>query len=126
MSPLETAAELVRIAVDGDGNLASVYALDAANNYTLNYNDKDMRIARFSPAGKFVKAFAATTKIAGLAFDEKNRLYVAAGSGVTLFDGDGNNIGTIGTDHIDFFTVDKAGYVYVLSNDAVAKYAPIP
>lgn len=126
VSPLDTGIELVRIAVDAKGNIFSVYALGAAGNYTLSYNDKDLAIARFTPDAKFVRSFPGSTDIAGLAVDKWNRLEVAVGSTVVAYDSDGNNLGSRSTEDIGSFALDADGNIYTITNNTVAKFPPIP
>jgi hypothetical protein len=125
VSPLETAAELVRIAVDSKGDVFSIYALSAAGNYTLSYNDDDLRIARFAPNAKFIKAFVGAGSVNAMAFDANDRLNVAAGKGVSVFDLDGNTLAYVPTDEIDAFALDHVGCVYIITNNTVAKFRPI-
>ncbi|HEV7699860.1 MAG TPA: hypothetical protein VGO43_06500, partial [Pyrinomonadaceae bacterium] len=66
VSPLETAAEAVRIAVDAKGNIFSVYALGALGSYTLSYNNEDLAIALLTPEAKFIRQFVPTTNVAEL------------------------------------------------------------
>jgi hypothetical protein len=119
-TPLETAIELVRIAADSKGDIFSIYALDAANSYTLSYNDEDLRIVRSTPNAKFVKAFVGPGKVAALVFDASDRLLVSADETITAYDLDGNTIGSRPAGAMNTFTVDKDGNIFAVSDDAVA------
>ncbi len=122
ISPLETALELTRIAIDRQGNIFSVYALNAASYSSLSYNDEDLRVVRSTPNAKFVKAFTGPGKVAALVFDSSDRLIISDGSTITAYDLDGNNTASRSVGAMNTFAVDKDGNIYTVSDDAVAKF----
>jgi hypothetical protein len=126
VSPVESAIESVRLAVDSGGNIFSIYALGSHGSFMVKFKDEDLSIARFTPDGKFVKAFSPTKDAYALLIDAKDRLYVSSRDSITVYDRDGNNIGApIVSTKLDAFTVDKAGQIYAVVDNAVAKYPPI-
>ena len=126
VSPVENAIESVRLAVDSGGNIFSIYALGSHGSFMVKFKDEDLSIARFTPDGKFVKAFSPTRDAYALLIDAKDRLYVSNRDSITVYDRDGNTLGApIVSKKLDAFTVDKAGEIYAVVDNAVAKYPPI-
>jgi len=124
-SPLQTALASLRLAVDSKGNIFSIYALGALGGYSLSYSDEDLSIARSTPAAKFVKAFAPTKNASCILVDALDRLYVSRENSITTYDADGNVTGGLSAGPgLSRFTIDKAGQIYTIAQDSIAKYAP--
>jgi hypothetical protein len=126
MSPRETGIEAIRIAVDGAGNIYSVYAFGDLGSYSLNYNAEDLLIFRFTPDGKYVNKFVQSMHSCGIAVDTQSNIYVSDGSAITAFTNIGQPAGIIPeTDRATAFALDKNNNVYVLVDDKVIKRAAI-
>ena len=126
VSPVENAIESVRLAVDSAGNIFSIYALGSRGSFMVKFKDQDLSIARFTPDGKFVKAFSPVKEAFAMLIDAKDRLYVSNRDSIMVYDRDGNTVGgPIVNKKLDAFTVDKAGQIYAVVDNAVAKYPPI-
>jgi hypothetical protein len=92
----------------------------------VKFKDQDLSIARFTPDGKFVKAFSPVKEAFAMLIDAKDRLYVSNRDSIMVYDRDGNTVGgPIVNKKLDAFTVDKAGQIYAVVDNAVAKYPPI-
>ncbi len=123
MSPLETAAESVRIAVAGDGSIYSLYALGALGSYSLSIGDGDLRVAKFTPEGKFQKAFAPSPDSRGIYVDSTDRLIVSDTAVVKVLDGQGAVVtGLPSISSLTALALSENGEVYTLADNAVAKW----
>ncbi len=122
MSPPEVGLAAIRIAVDGAGNIFSIYALGDLGSYSLSYNAEDFMIFRFTPEGKFVNKFAQTMNSCGIAVDNQSRIYITDGNSVIVYNNRGEIVSTVfGFNGIDDFALDKQNFVYVLMDDKVFK-----
>lgn len=122
IAPLETATESVRIAVDSGGSIYSVYALGDLGSYSLSIGDTDLRIAKFSPDGKFEKAFAAARDSQGLAIDNTGRLIATDRNSINAYTPDGTLTTFLNVASLDEFALDPAGHIYTLADNTVAKW----
>jgi len=77
LSPREVGLDAIRFAVDGAGNIFSVYAFGALGSYSLNYNDDELLIFRFTKEGKYVNKFVQSMKSCGIEVDNQSRIYVS-------------------------------------------------
>jgi hypothetical protein len=126
VSPKETALAAIRLAVDGAGNIFSVYAFGDLGNYSLDYNREDLVILRFSPEGKFVNKFAQSMQSCGIAVDNQSRIYVSNGAGIETYSKNGEALSGIdGLGDIRAFALDKDNNTYFLQKDTVIKRAAI-
>jgi len=126
VSPKETALAAIRLAVDGAGNIFSVYAFGDLGSYSLDYNREDLVILRFSPEGKFVNKFAQSMLSCGIAVDNKSRIYVSNGTGMEIYSKNGERMSGIdGLEDIRAFALDKDNNTYFLQKDIVIKRAAI-
>ena len=126
VSPKGTALAAIRLAVDGAGNIFSVYAFGDLGNYSLDYNREDLVILRYSPEGKFVNKFAQSMLSCGIAVDNKSRIYVSNGTGMEIYSKNGERMSGIdGLEDIRAFALDKDNNTYFLQKDIVIKRAAI-
>jgi hypothetical protein len=126
MSPFDVGLAAIRIAVDGAGNLYSIYAFGDVGSYQLSYNAEELRIFRFTPEGKYVNKFVETMDSVGIEIDNQSRIYITRNDSVEIYSGEGELLSTIpGLGRIDAFALDKQNNIYVLGNDRVIKRAAI-
>lgn len=122
MSPRETGVAAIRLAVDGAGNIFSVYALGDLGSYSLSYNAEELMIFRFNPDGKYVNKFVQSMNSCGIAIDNQSRIYVSDGNNIKIYKNNGEMVTSIvGAGHINAFALDKANNVYLLRDDKVSK-----
>jgi hypothetical protein len=128
LSPRETGLSAIRIAVDGAGNIFSVYAFGDLGGYSISYNTEELMIFRFTPEGKYVNKFVESMYSCGIEVDNQSRIYVSEGSEVDAYTNTGQPAGTIKGDlsGITAFALDKDNNLYVLMKDKVVKKAAIP
>lgn len=137
LSPMDTGLAAIRIAVDGTGNIFSVYAFGDIGNYSMSFNKEELMIFRFTPEGKFVNKFVESMNSCGIEVDSKGRIYVSEGTALHTYTSTGEPAGTIemgshstivsmdASSHINAFALDKANNVYLIRNDKVIKRAAI-
>lgn len=126
MSPPETGLAAIRIAVDGAGNIFSIYALGDLGTFQLSYDADDFRIFRFSPEGKYVNKFVQTVYSVGIETDNQSRVYISTRDAIEIYSNEGEQISTItGLNRLDAFALDDRNNIYVLSDDRVMKRAGI-
>ena len=124
MSPFDVGLAAIRIAVDGAGNIYSIYALGDVGTYQLSYNAEDFRIFRFTPEGKYVNKFVQTMDSVGIETDNQSRIYISRNDALEIYSGEGELLSTVsGLNRIDAFALDKQNNMYILSNDRVVKRA---
>ena len=122
LSPYETGLAAIRLAVDGAGNIFSVYAFGDLGSYQLSYNEEDLMIFRFTPEGRYVNKFVKTMNSCGIEIDNQSRVYVSANDSVNVYSNTGEPISTVtGLRGIDAFALDKQNNIYILSDDKVIK-----
>ena len=122
MSPHEVGLAAIRLAVDGAGNIFSIYALGDLGSYQLAYNDEDFMIFRFTPEAKYVNKFVRTMNSCGIVVDNQSRIYISDDSSIIVYNTAGEAVSTVlGLRGIDAFALDKENYVYVLLDDRVVK-----
>ncbi len=126
MSPLSTGLDAMRLAVDGAGNIFSIYALGDLGSYELSYNEEDFRIFRFTPEGKFVDKFARSMNSVGIAVDNQSRVYVSEGTNIGVYSKNGEPIASVSDLYgIDGFALDRQNNVYIVYKDRVIKRAAV-
>jgi hypothetical protein len=122
LSPYETGLAAIRIAVDGAGNIFSVYAFGDLGSYTLNYNAEELLIFRFTPEGKYVNKFVQSHTSCGIEVDNQSRVYVSRRDEINAYSNSGELLATAaGFGFIESFALDKENNIYVLSGDKVVK-----
>jgi len=122
MSPYETGLAAIRLAVDGAGNIFSIYALGDLGSYQLSYNEEDFMIYRFTPEAKYVNKFVRTMKSCGIAVDSQSRIYISDDNSILVYSASGESVSVIlGLPGIDAFALDKKNNIYVLIDDRVIK-----
>ncbi len=126
MSPFYVGLAGIRVAVDGAGNIYSIYALGDLGSYQLSHNSEDFRIFRFSPEGKYVNKFVQTMNSVGIETDNQSRIYITERDAIIVYSNDGEQVTKLsGLGNIDAFALDKQNNIYVLANDRVIKRAAI-
>ncbi len=123
LSPAETGVVAIRIAVDGAGNIFSVYAFGDLGSYQLSYNTEELMIFRFTPEGKYVNKFVETMSSCGIEVDDQSRIYLTDGQDVlNVYSNTGQLIGSVwGVGATPAFALDKANNVYAIKDDKVIK-----
>ena len=114
----------IKIAVDGKGDIFSVYAL-ASLAGTFDYNDEDLMTFHFAPNGKFVNKFAAGLMPQAIATDNQSRVYVLDTNQIVVYSSSGASVGVKVTGFADAFTLDAQNNVYTISNETVRKLKSI-
>jgi sugar lactone lactonase YvrE len=126
LSPRATGLAAIRLAVDGAGNIFSVYAFGDLGSYELNYDEEDLLIYRFTPEGKYVNKFVQTMNSCGIEVDNQSRLYLSDKNSLNVYKNNGDEITTVsGFGNIDAFALDKDNNIYVVSGNKVVKRAAI-
>jgi hypothetical protein len=127
LSPRETGLNAIRLAVDGAGNIFSVYAFGDLGSYDISYNADELMIFRFTPEGKYVNKFVESMSSCGIEVDNQSRIYVSDGHDqLNVYSNSGQPVGTIqGVNGINAFALDKYNNVYILLKDKVIKRAAI-
>lgn len=122
LDPPLTALAAIRLAVDGAGNVYSIYAFGDLGSYQLSYNPDELLIFRFTPEGKYVNKFVETMNSCGIEADNQSRIYISDQSSINAYAGNGQLIsGISGLKGVDAFALDKQNNVYILHDDAVIK-----
>jgi hypothetical protein len=126
LSPAETAVEAIRIAVDGPGNIYSVYAFGDLGSYQLSYNSEELLIFRFTPEGKYVNKFVESMNSCGIAVDSQSNVYVSDGASIQVYTNNGQAVTNVpGVGNATAFTLDKSNNIYILVDDKVIKRAAV-
>jgi DNA-binding transcriptional regulator/RsmH inhibitor MraZ len=126
MSPHDVGLAAIRLAVDGAGNIFSVYALGDLGSYQLSYNSEDFMIFRFTPEAKYVNKFVRSMNSVGIAVDNQSRIYISDDSSIIVYNTSGEAVSTVlGLRGIDAFALDKQNNVYVLMDDKVIKRSAV-
>jgi len=127
ISPQETAISAIRLAVDGAGNIFSVYAFGDLGSYSISSNNDELMIARFTPEGKYVNKFAQSISSCGIEVDNQSRIYVTEGDSISIYSNTGQLLNSApGLSGANAFALDKDNNIYVLTQDKVVKRPAIP
>jgi hypothetical protein len=122
LSPRETGLAAIRLAVDGAGNIYSVYAFGDLGSYQLSYDAEDLRILRFTPEGKYVNKFVQTMNSCGITLDNQSRIYISDDDSISVHTNNGDLVSTVSVlKNIDAFALDSSNNIYVLGDDKVVK-----
>ena len=122
MSPASTGVVAIRVAVDGAGNIFSVYALGDIGSYQLNHNSEEFLIYRFTSDGKYVNKFVQTMDSCGIAVDNQSRIYISDHGSISVYTDRGELVSTIGDlNQINAFALDKSNNVYAVLGNVVVK-----
>jgi len=122
MSPRSTGLAAIRFAVDGAGNIYSVYAFGDLGSYQLSYNSEDLMIFRFTPEMKYVNKFVQTMNSCGIEVDNQSRLYLSDNDSIIIYSNTGETVSTVYAGRsIDAFALDKQNSIYILTDDKVIK-----
>ncbi len=126
LSPHETGLAAIRLAVDGAGNIFSVYAFGDLGSYSLSYNTEELMIFRFTPEGKYVNKFVQSMNSCGIAVDNQSRVYVSDKDSINVYSNTGAQLATVpDVSGIESFALDKQNNVYFISGDRVFKRAAV-
>lgn len=126
VSPRETALAAIRFAVDGAGNIFSIYAFGDLGSYQLSYNSDELMIFRFTPEGRYVDKFVETMNSCGIAVDNQSRVYISDNDSIEVFSPTGEHAATVpDLRFTDAFALDRENNIYVLRDDRVVKRAAI-
>jgi hypothetical protein len=126
LSPADVAVSAIRIAVDGAGNIYSVYAFGDLGSYQLSYNKEELLIFRFTPEGKYVNKFVESMNSCGIDVDNQSNIYVSDGTSILVYSNTGQPVATLpDVGRATAFALDKDNCVYILSDDKVIKRAPV-
>ena len=110
----------IKLAVDGTGDIFSVYAL-ASLEGSFDYNDEDLMTFHFARDGKFVNKFAAGLMPRAIAIDNQSRVYVLDSSQIVVYSSSGASVGVKVTGFADAFALDAENNIYTISNETVRK-----
>lgn len=122
LSPRETGLAAIRVAVDGAGNIFSVYAFGDLGSYQLSYNAEDLMIFRFTPDGKYVNKFVQSMASCGIAVDNQSRVYITGPNSINIYSNTGQPVTAIaGLDRVAAFALDKENNVYAVVDNTVVK-----
>jgi hypothetical protein len=122
LSPRETGLQAIRLAVDGAGNIYSVYAFGDLGSYQLSYNAEDLLIFRFTPEAKYVNKFVQSMNSCGIEVDNQSRIYVSDNDSINVYSNNGELVSTVSNlGGTNAFALDKQNNIYVLYGDKVIK-----
>jgi sugar lactone lactonase YvrE len=122
LSPRSTGLAAIRLAVDGAGNIFSVYAFGDLGSYSLSYNTEELLIFRFTPEGKYVDRFVQSMNSCGIEIDNQSRIYISEQNSIKVYSNTGEQVSTVNDlQNIDSFALDKQNNIYVLSENGVFK-----
>lgn len=122
MSPRSTGLAAIRVAVDGAGNVFSVYAFGDLGSYQLSYNQEELMIFRFTPEMKYVNKFVQTMNSVGIETDDQSRLYLSNSDLINVYSNTGEQVSTVAdVGVIDAFALDRQNNIYILTDDKVIK-----
>lgn len=110
----------IKIAVDGKGDIFSVYALGSLEG-TFDYNDEDLMTFHFARDGKFVNKFAAGLMPHAIATDNQSRVYILDSSQIVVYSSSGESVGVKVTGFANAFALDDQNNIYTVSNETVRK-----
>jgi hypothetical protein len=126
LSPRETGLAAIRLAVDGAGNIFSVYAFGDLGSYQLSYNADELMIFRFTPEGKYVNKFVRSMNSCGIEVDNQSRIYISDQDSINVYSNLGESVATVsGTGSVNAFALDKQNNLYLVKDDKVFKRASI-
>ncbi len=126
LSPRETGLAAIRLAIDGAGNIFSVYAFGDLGSYSLSYNAEELMIFHFTSEGKYIDRFVQSMKSCGIEVDNQSRIYISDENSIIVYTNIGEQVSIISDLRgIDSFTLDKQNNIYVLSNDKVFKRSAV-
>lgn len=122
LDPQITALAAIRLAVDGAGNIFSIYAFGDLGSYQLSYNADELLIFRFTPEGKYVNKFVETMNSCGIEVDNQSRIYISNQSSINAYDNAGKLVSSIsGLKGVNAFALDKQNNIYILHDDTIIK-----
>ena len=126
VNPYETAIASIRVAVDGAGNLYSVFAFGDLGSYSASMDTDDFQIFRFGPDGRYINRFYKNYETTGIVADTRGRVYVSERNSILAIAPDGTLQGFAkNVPSVSSFNLDKDGYIYIVTRNEVIKRAPI-
>ncbi|MDQ2746083.1 MAG: hypothetical protein M3T96_02360, partial [Acidobacteriota bacterium] len=114
----------IKIAVDGTGDIFSVYAIMSQEGES-EYNEEDLMTFHFSPSGKFVNKFAANLMTEAILIDNQSRVYLLDSNQIVVYSSIGESVGVKVTNFANAFAIDAQNNIYTVSSDVVRKLKPI-
>lgn len=126
MTPPQTGLAAIRIAVDGAGEIFSIYALGDLGSFQLSYDSEGFRIYRFSAEGKYLNKFVETIYSVGIETDNQSRVYISTRDAIEIYSNEGEKLSTVSNlSRLDAFALDDQNNIYILGGDRVVKRAGI-
>jgi hypothetical protein len=122
LEPRTTGLAAIRLAVDGAGNIYSVYAFGDLGSYQLSYNADELMIFRFTPEGKYINKFVETYNSCDIEVDNQSRIYITNQDSINVYTNNGQPVSTISDlKGVDAFALDKQNNVFILNDNKVIK-----
>ncbi|MEP7039812.1 MAG: hypothetical protein ABI891_15870, partial [Acidobacteriota bacterium] len=114
----------IKIAIDGTGEIFSVYAIMSQEG-TFDYNEEDLMTFHFSQGGKFINKFAASLMPKAILTDNQSRIYLLDSNQIVVYSSIGESVGVKVTNFANAFAIDDQNNIYTVSSDVVRKLKPI-
>jgi hypothetical protein len=122
LEPHITGLAAIRLAVDGAGNIYSIYAFGDLGSYQLSYNPDELMIFRFTPEGKYVNKFVETYNSCGIEVDNQSRIYISSQNSISAYNSNGQIVSTIpDLKGVDAFALDEQNNIFILHDNKVVK-----
>jgi hypothetical protein len=122
LQPRLTGLAAIRLAVDGLGNIYSIYAFGDLGSYQLSYNPDELMIFRFTSEGRYVNKFIETYNSCGIEIDNQGRIYISNQNSISVYTGNGQMVSTISDlKGVDAFALDHHNNIFILHDDKVIK-----
>lgn len=126
LSPWATGLDSIRFAVDGPGNIYSVFAFGSLGSYSISYNADELLIERFSRDGKYINKFVQSMSSVDIAADNQSRIYVTDGGAVNIYTKTGDFLSAVtDANKIDAFTLDRSNNIYLVAKEHIRKLPPV-
>lgn len=126
LEPRITGLAAIRLAVDGAGNIYSIYAFGDLGSYQLSYNPDELMIFRFTPEGKYVNKFVETYNSCGIEIDNQSRIYITNQDSISAYTNNGQLVSTVSDlKGVDAFALDQQNNIFILHDDKVIKRSAV-
>ncbi|MGC2236271.1 MAG: hypothetical protein WA584_08925 [Pyrinomonadaceae bacterium] len=121
----------IRIAVDGKGDIYTVYAIGDIYG-SFNYNEEDLMTFHFTPQGKFVNKFAAVHMPSAILVDNQSRIYILDNNmankvSIVVFSDTGTELKKIPIEGFSprSMAIDKENRLYIINGETIQKLKPV-